>query len=71
MKIVWNKHNLIISFLVGSGHHDKYLYEIPYENLSQWENRSERIISIKRNHLFNLGLFFKWRFPFSHINRLF
>ena len=28
MKKVWHKDNLIISFLVGSGHHDKYLYEI-------------------------------------------
>ena len=26
MKIVWHKHNLMISFLVGSGHTGKYLY---------------------------------------------
>ena len=29
------------------------------------------LISIKRNHQFNLGFFFKWPFPFSHIQRLF
>ena len=34
MKIAWNKHNLIISSSVGSGHHDKYSYVIPYEYLS-------------------------------------
>ena len=28
MKKVWHKDNLIISFLVGSGHDGKYLYEI-------------------------------------------
>ena len=31
MKIVWHKRNLISSSSVGSGHHDKYPYEIPYE----------------------------------------
>ena len=31
-----------------------------------------KIISIKHNHWFNLGFFVsKWRFPFSHIYRLF
>ena len=31
MKIVRHKHNLMISYLVGSGHPDKYSYEIPHE----------------------------------------
>ena len=31
MKIVLHKHNLIISFSVGSGHHDKYSYDILHE----------------------------------------
>ena len=34
MKIVWDKHNLIISSSVGSGHRDKYSYHILYEYLS-------------------------------------
>ena len=34
MKIAWHKHNLIIFYSVGSGHHDKYSYEIPYGYLS-------------------------------------
>ena len=34
MEIVWQKYNLIISSSVGSGHHDKYSYEIPYAYLS-------------------------------------
>ena len=33
MKIVWRKHNLMISFSVGSGHPGKYSYEIPHEYL--------------------------------------
>ena len=35
MKIVWHKHNLIVSSLVGSSHHDKYSYEIPHKYLSE------------------------------------
>ena len=31
MKILLHKYNLMISFSVGSGHPDKYLYEIPHE----------------------------------------
>ena len=38
------------SSLVGSGHPDKYSYEISHEHLSEWGNLSEKIISIKRNH---------------------
>ena len=30
-KIVWNKHDLIISSSLGSGHTDNYLYEITNE----------------------------------------
>ena len=33
MKVVWHKHNLMVSFSVGSGHSGKYSYEIPYEYL--------------------------------------
>ena len=33
MKIVWRKHNLMISSSVGSGHPGKYSYEIPHEYL--------------------------------------
>ena len=33
LKIVWNKHNLMISSLVGSGHPGKYSYEVPHEYL--------------------------------------
>ena len=36
-----------------------------------WKNLSENIILIKRNHKLNLEFFFKWRFPFSHMLRLF
>ena len=50
-KIVWYKHNLIISS-VGSDHPDQYSYEIPHEYLSGWENLSEKIISIKHKHYF-------------------
>ena len=71
MKIVWRKHNLIISS-VGSGHPDQYSYEIPHENLSEWENLSEiphenlsewenlteKIISTKRKHYFKLRILF-------------
>ena len=50
MKIVWHKHNLIISSSAGSGHPGKYSYEIPYEYLSEWGNLSRKIISIKHNN---------------------
>ena len=33
MKIVWHKHNLMISLSVDSGHPDKYSHEIPHEYL--------------------------------------
>ena len=72
MNLVWHKHNLMISSLVYSGHLGKYLHEIPHECLSGWGNLLGKIISIKRNHCSNLGFFFfKWRFSFSHILRLF
>ena len=50
MKIVWRKHNLIISASVGSGHHNKYSYEIPHEYLLERGSLSGKIISIKRNN---------------------
>ena len=50
MKLVWHKHNLIISSSVGSGHHEKYSYEISYEYLLGKGSLSEKIISIKRHH---------------------
>ena len=50
MKIVWHKHNLMISSSVGSGHPDKQSYKIPHEHLLGWGNFSEKIISIKLNH---------------------
>ena len=31
MKIVWSKHNLVISSSLGSGHPGKYAYEIPHK----------------------------------------
>ena len=61
----------MISLLVGSGRPDKCSFEIPNECLSGWGNLSREVVSIKRNHLFNLGFFFfKWRFGFSHMLRL-
>ena len=66
LKIVWHKHYLVISSLVSSGHPDKYSYEIPHEFLPGRGKLSGKMISIKRNPYFNLGLFvFKWWFPFS------
>ena len=50
MKIVWHKHNLMISSSVGTSILDDYSYEIPNEYLSGWGNLSGKIISIKRNH---------------------
>ena len=50
MKIVWHKHNLMISSSFGSGHPIKYSYEIHHEYLSGWGNYSKKTISIKRNH---------------------
>ena len=40
MKILWHKHYYQPNyfFSVGSGHHDKYSYEIPHECLSSWGN---------------------------------
>ena len=55
MKIVWHKHNLMISSSVGSG---QYSWGISYEYLLGWENLLGKIISIKRNHYFNLFFFF-------------
>ena len=64
----YDTNNLVISSLVGSGHPDKYSYEIPHEYLSVWGNLSGKIISIKGNHYFHLVIFvFKWWFRFSHI----
>ena len=53
MKIVWYKHNLIISSV---DHPDQYSYEIPHEYLSGWENLLEKIISTKRKHYFLYGI---------------
>ena len=39
----------VTTILVGSGHPDRYSYEIPNEYLSGWGNLSGKIISIKRN----------------------
>ena len=39
MKIVWRKHNLIISSLVGSSRSDRYSHEIPM-NTNQAEETS-------------------------------
>ena len=50
-KIVWHKHNLIISS-VGSGHTNQYSHEIPHEYLFGWEKFSEKIILTKRKHNF-------------------
>ena len=58
MKIVWRKHNLIISSSVGSGHPGKYSYDIPHDYLKGWGNLSGKIISVKRNHSSNLVSFF-------------
>ena len=33
MKIVWQKHKLMISLSVDSGHIGKYSYDIPHEYL--------------------------------------
>ena len=50
LKIVWHKHDLVISSLVGFGHPDKYSYEITHEYLLGWGNLPGKIISIRRNH---------------------
>ena len=68
MKIVWHKHNLMISSSFGSG---QYLWGISYKYLPGWGILSGKIISIKRNHHSNLGFIFKQRFPFSHVLALF
>ena len=44
---------------VGSGHRGKYSYEIHHEYLKGRRNLSGKIISIKRNHQFNLVSFFQ------------
>ena len=46
MKIIWYKHNLMISSSVGSGHPGKYSLEIPHKCLPGWGNLSGKIISI-------------------------
>ena len=48
--IVWHKQNLMASSLVGSGHPDKYSYEISHKYLLGWANLSGTIISIEHNH---------------------
>ena len=49
MKIVWHKHNLMISSSVGSGDPGKYSYEIRHEYLSGQRKLLGKIILIKRN----------------------
>ena len=44
----------MVSSSVGSGHPDKYSYDIPHEDLLGWGNFLGRIISIKRNHYSNV-----------------
>ena len=61
MKIVWHKHNVMISSFVGSGHPVKCSYEIPL-NTYQSEGTSR---------VFGVFFFFKWQFLFSHMLRLF
>ena len=43
--LVWHKHNLMISSSVGSGHHDKYSYEISPQKLIYYE------IIVTRNNI--------------------
>ena len=62
MKILWHKHNLLISSSVGFDHLDKYLSEI-FMNTYQFQ--SKVISSLICDFLF------KWRFPFSHMLCLF
>ena len=50
MKIVWDKYNLIISSLLGSGHPDKYSYKIPHEYVSEIGKLFGKIVSVKRTH---------------------
>ena len=45
MKIVWHKHNLMISSSIDSG---EYSWGISHEYLPGWRNLSRKIISIKR-----------------------
>ena len=49
MKIVWHKHNLVISSSVDSKHRGKYSYEIPHEYLSAWGSLLGKIVTIKPN----------------------
>ena len=66
-KIVWHKHNLIISS-VGSGHTNQYSHEIPHEYLFGWEKFSEKIILTKRKHNFPYRMcsnFFWYSFTFG------
>ena len=51
---MWHKHNLIIPS-VGSGHRDRYLYEIPHK--SGWKNLLEKIISTKRKRYFQCRIY--------------
>ena len=65
IKMVWHKHNLIISSSVGSGHPGKYWYEIPHEYLLGWGNLLGKI-----NSLIWI-FFFDWGFLFSNMMLLF
>ena len=71
MKMVWHKHNLIISSSVGSGHLNKYSYEIPH--LTYQGEGTCREKEFQSNIMTSLiwDSFSKWRFPLSHIMPLF
>ena len=66
MKIVRQKHNVMISFSVGSGHPGKYSYEGKLRKIKRysWEK-----LSVIASLIW--FLFFKQRFPFSHMLPLF
>ena len=70
MKIVRQKHNVMISFTVGSGHPGKYSYE---GKLRKIKRKIKRYSWEKLSVIASLiwFLFFKQRFPFSHMLPLF
>ena len=66
MKVVWHKHYLIISFLVGFAHHDKNFNET-YQAQKALRGNSF-LFNVITNLIWD---FFKWKFHFSLMKRLF
>ena len=68
MKIVWHKHNLMVSLSADSGQPGRYSCEVPHEYLEGWGNLLKKLNVIASLVWF---LFLKKRFPFSYMLPLF